>query len=638
MHDFEGLLKKYWGYQTFRPMQKDIIQSVWEGNDTLALLPTGGGKSVCFQIPALAMAGLCIVITPLIALMKDQVEQLKKRKIPAIAIYSGMHPREIDIALDNCVYGNIKFLYVSPERLKTELFIERAKRMKVCLLAVDEAHCISQWGYDFRPPYLEIAAFRTYIPNSKIIALTASATKVVEEDIQEKLGFKDGKIFKKSFTRSNLSYSCIYEENKMRKLLHILRRVQGSSIVYVRSRKRTKDIADELKKNGIRADYYHAGLSNEIRSGKQDNWIGDKTRVMVATNAFGMGIDKPNVRTVIHLDLPDTLEAYYQEAGRAGRDEKRAFAVVLFNQNDVARLRNKVSQEFPTIPYLRRVYQSLANYLKLAVGSSNLASFDFELEDFQKTFNLEPITTYYAVKKLEEEGFVQLNETFYNPSRLFIAVDNKLLYEYTIANADHDIIIKTILRMYGGELFSNFITISENEIARNTKTNLPHIIKALQLLHQKNIVIYEPRKDKPQLTFTTARFDASKLPINEKTMEERKALTIEKMEAVINYAGHLVRCRNSLILSYFGEEAKEDCGVCDNCLNKKKKVEINASYNKYKSLILEILREKSFSIEEVHEKISPPNAKDFVECLRIMVGNEEIQYLENGKIRAKDNS
>lgn len=638
MHDFEGLLKKYWGYQTFRPMQKDVIQSVWEGNDTLALLPTGGGKSVCFQIPALAMEGLCIVITPLIALMKDQVEQLKKRKIPAIAIYSGMHPREIDIALDNCVYGNIKFLYVSPERLKTELFIERAKRMKVCLLAVDEAHCISQWGYDFRPPYLEIAAFRTYIPNSKIIALTASATKVVEEDIQEKLGFKDGKIFRKSFTRSNLSYSCIYEENKTRKLLHILKRVQGSSIVYVRSRKRAKDIADELKKNGIRADYYHAGLSNEIRSGKQDNWIGDKTRVMIATNAFGMGIDKPNVRTVIHLDLPDTLEAYYQEAGRAGRDEKKAFAVVLFNQNDIARLRNKVNQEFPPIPYLRRVYQSLANYLKLAVGSSNLASFDFELEDFQKTFNLEPITTYYAVKKLEEEGFVQLNETFYNPSRLFIAVDNKLLYEYTIANADHDIIVKTILRMYGGELFSNFITISENEIARNTKTNLPHIIKALQLLHQKNIVIYEPRKDKPQLTFTIARFDASKLPINEKAMEERKALTIEKMEAVINYAGHLVRCRNGLILSYFGEEAKEDCGVCDNCLNKKKKVEIGASYSKYKSKILEILRDGSFSIEEIHEKTSPPNAKDFVECLRIMVGNEEIQYLENGKIRAKDNS
>lgn len=632
MDSLEAVLQKYWGFNQFRSLQKEIIQSVLEGNDTLALLPTGGGKSICFQIPALTLDGICIVVTPLIALMKDQVEQLKKRGIPAIAIFSGMHYREIDIALDNCVYGNIKFLYVSPERLKTEIFIERAKRMKVSLLAVDEAHCISQWGYDFRPPYLEIASFRNYVPNSKIIALTASATKVVEEDIKEKLGFKESKVFKKSFTRSNLSYSCIHEENKIKKLFHILKQVPGSSIVYVRSRKRTKDIAEQLIKNGIKADYYHAGLSNETRSKKQDSWIADRTRVMVATNAFGMGIDKPNVRTVIHMDLPDTLEAYYQEAGRVGRDEKRAFAVVLFNQNDIQGLRTKVIQEYPPVPYLRRVYQSLANFLKVAVGSSNLASFDFETDDFQKTFNLEPIATYYAVKKLEEEGFIQLNETFYNPSRIFINVDNKALYEYTIAHAEHDSLIKTILRMYGGELFSNFITISEAEIARNTKTNPSHITKSLLLLHQRNIIIYDPRKDKPQLTFITSRYDASKLPINEKALEERKNKAIEKMEAVINYTEHFLRCRNSLILEYFDEAVIKDCGVCDNCLNKKKDHHGSSSYSLYKDLINEALKEGPLSVEEIQNLVKPPTIKEFIECVRIMIGSEELKYLETGKI------
>jgi ATP-dependent DNA helicase RecQ len=632
MHSIKEILKYYWGYDEFRPLQEDIIQSVLDGYDTLTLLPTGGGKSICFQVPALALQGVCIVVTPLIALMKDQVEQLKKRKIPAVAIYSGMNNFEIDITLDNCIYGNIKFLYVSPERLKTEIFIERVKRMKVSLLAIDEAHCISQWGYDFRPPYLEIAHFRQYIPGAKIIALTASATKPVVEDILEKLEFKNPKVFRKSFTRVNLSYSSIYEENKNKKLLEILKKVPGTSIVYVRSRKRTKEIATLLQRQGISADYYHAGLTNDIRSKKQEYWINNKIRVIVATNAFGMGIDKPDVRTVIHMDIPDSLEAYYQEAGRAGRDGKMSYAVILFDKRDLTILSTKVLQEFPEISFIKKVYQSLANYFKIAVGSSNMASFDFNIEDFQKTFNLTPVSTYFSIKKLEEEGFIQLNESFYAPSKLFIKMDNKTLYEYIIANPEHEHFIKTLLRMYGGELFTNFHKISEFEIGRNLQLDTRDILRILNLLHQKGIIIYEPMKDKPQLTFITPRFDAAKLPLNEKAMEARKQLGIQKMEAIIGYTEHLFKCRNSMIIEYFDETVERDCGKCDNCLNKKKtnKLEINHQENRDK--ILNKLKEAPCTLDEINTFLEPISNNDFVSTIRSMISTGELRYCKDGKV------
>ena len=632
MNNIHEILKTYWGYESFRSLQEDIINSVLKGNDTLALLPTGGGKSVCFQIPALVMGGVCIVVTPLIALMKDQVHQLKRRNISAASIYSGMSNREIDITLDNCIYGQVKFLYVSPERLKTEIFIERAQRMKVSLLAIDEAHCISQWGYNFRPPYLEIAKFRSYIPQAKIIALTASATAEVEQDIIEKLEFKRTSVFRKSFSRTNLSYSCIYEENKLRKLLQILKKVPGASIVYVRSRKRTKDIANELKRSGIKADYYHAGISTELRSEKQEAWINNRTRVIVATNAFGMGIDKPDVRTVVHMDLPDNLESYYQEAGRAGRDEKKAFAVVLFDHADLENLRKRIELEFPPVELMRKVYQCLSNYLKVAVGSSSMASFDFDLEDFQTTFKLEPMATYYCIKKLEEEGFIQLNESFYNPSKLNIPVSNTGLYEFLIAHGSYDHIIKTILRMYGGEIFNHYINISEKEIARNAKLSPSEVNTLLTQLNQRGIFTYEPKKEKPQLTFIAARYDAASLQINIKALEQRKKKAQNKVEAVIHYTEHLFRCRTNLILQYFNEEPKEECGVCDNCLSKRKLRNEQPNLDRFRIELTAALKERDLSINELIESLKPAHEKELISCIRTLVSTSEIKYQENGKL------
>ena len=407
IHD---ILKQYWNYDSFRPLQEDIIQSILSRRDTLALLPTGGGKSVCFQVPALAKEGVCIVVTPLIALMKDQVEQLKRRRIMAAAIYSGMNWHEIDIVLDNCIHGTTKFLYVSPERLRTDIFLTRVKQMKVSLLAIDEAHCISQWGYDFRPAYLQIAAFRQLLPAVPLIALTASATDPVKIDICEKLEMREPAVFQSTFARANLSYSAFFEENKDARLLRILQNVQGSSIIYVRNRRRTKDVADWLNRNGIRADFYHAGVPNKQRSEKQEAWIRNRSRVMVATNAFGMGIDKPDVRSVIHIDLPDTLEAYYQEAGRVGRDGQRAYAVALYSQRDLDELARNVDQKYPPIDLLRRVYQALSNYYKVPVGGGEFDTFDFDLQDFTGTFGLPLSETHFAIKLIEEEGFVQLSE------------------------------------------------------------------------------------------------------------------------------------------------------------------------------------------------------------------------------------
>lgn len=594
------ILQKYWGYEAFRTMQEDIIDSIIAGQDTLALLPTGGGKSICFQVPALMSDGLCLVISPLIALMKDQVEQLKRRKIPAAAVYSGMSYREIDILLDNAAHGAYKFLYVSPERLKTDLFLERAKKMNLNLLAIDEAHCISQWGYDFRPPYLEIANFRELFPDLPCIALTATATEDVKIDIRDKLNFKNAAVFQKSFARDNLSYSVRKVDNKESKLFEILRKVAGTSIVYAKSRKRTKDIAQLLSKNGFSADFYHAGLAQADRNAKQDAWLNGKTRIIVATNAFGMGIDKPDVRTVIHWELPDNLESYYQEAGRAGRDEKPAFAVALYHPQDFKAMLERHELAHPELDFLKKLYQSLANYFKIAIGSGQMQSYNFDIQDFCQHNNYEVYPIFHALKILEEEGFIQLNEQFYRPSGLHFKLAYKDLYAYEVANAKFEKLLKTVLRIYGGELYQQVISVNELQIAKMTELSPLEVVRQLKYLDKEGVVNYWPKSDSPQLTFLEQRYDANKLPINKKRLDERKQSKYEKLMAVKNYVENDLVCRTLKLLQYFGEYKVESCGVCDVCINEKKL----ANYDKdLEQKIMEALVHAPLTIEQLSETI-----------------------------------
>jgi len=630
--DPKTILKQYWGYEQFRPMQEDIIQSVLQGNDTLALLPTGGGKSICFQVPALINEGVCIVITPLIALMKDQVEQLKKRNISAEAIYSGLSKREIDIKLDNCIYGGIKFLYVSPERLKTDIFRERLKKMTISLLAIDEAHCISQWGYDFRPPYLEIAEVRPIIEDVPVIALTATATPDVQQDIVEKLEFKAGhKHFQKSFARANLSYAVREEEDKERKLLEVLKSVPGTAIVYARTRKQTKELALLLIRSGLSADFYHAGLTHEQRVTKQDQWIHNQTRIIVATNAFGMGIDKPNVRLVVHMDVPENLESYYQEAGRAGRDEKKAYAVIIYNKLDIEKVKERLKQEHPPVEYLKQVYQALANYYKLAVGSGEGQSFDFDVHEFSESFNLNHLQVFYALKKLEEEELVQLNESFHSPSRLHINVDNSELYKFQIANAKYDVFIKALLRLYGGELFNSFVIISETQIAKLLSISVDQVIKALQHLNGIDILLYDPKKDKPQLVFIQPRKSVDNLGLNTKRLKQREETAKTKLDAAINYVRHDSRCRTQLLLEYFGEVSYEKCGVCDICVAEKRRNNIKHEH-KYHHQVHHLLESGALTIDDIVEQINPTDKETFLEVIREMVDAGELQYDEHWKL------
>ncbi|UZR94651.1 RecQ family ATP-dependent DNA helicase [Chondrinema litorale] len=632
MTDIKKILYQYWNYTSFRPMQEDIIHAVLDNKDTLALLPTGGGKSICFQVPALVKEGVCIVVSPLIALMKDQVFQLESRGIQAKAIYSGMSQKEIDITLDNAIYGNVKFLYVSPERLKTDIFLARATKMNISLLAIDEAHCISQWGYDFRPPYLEITHFRRMIPEIPCIALTATATEEVREDIQEKLNFgSDAAFFQKSFARNNLSYSVYYEENKEKRMLDILSKVKGSAIVYVRSRKRTKQYADYLSSRNINASYYHAGLSNEERAKRQDDWIHNRKRVIVATNAFGMGIDKPDVRLVIHLDLPDNLEAYYQEAGRAGRDEKKAYAVVLYNKNDLLQLKDNIEISHPSADTIKKVYQALSNYLKIAVGSGYMESYDFDLEDFVKTFQLGYLETYHALKKLEEQNFIQFNESFYSPSRLRILFNHEKLYEFQVANKNADKLIKMLLRVYGGELLNNFININEKKLAELMKMNTFTIQKNLEALNDVGVIAYEQRKDIPQLLFLTERFLANQLPVNKKLLDDRKKSYANKVEAVINYVEDKETCNTAILLRYFGEFTRKECGICGNCIAKKRKSKSVDSA--LPDLLINTLKKDLLTPEELVDKLGRNRKDEILNTVKILLDNNEVYYTETGRLK-----
>jgi ATP-dependent DNA helicase RecQ len=631
MIDLHAILRRYWGYDTFRPFQEEAIKTVLNGIDTLVLLPTGGGKSVCFQVPVMAMDGVCIVVTPLIALMKDQVEQLKKRGIPAAAIHSGMSRTEIDITLDNCIHGITKFLYVSPERLRTDIMIARSKQMNVCLLAVDEAHCISAWGYDFRPSYLLIAEFRKLIPGVAVMALTATATEEVRADILDKLEMRSARVFKQSFARANLSYSAFAEESKERKLLQVLKNVPGSAIIYVRTRKRTKDLANWLSRQGISAQSYHAGLLFKDRSDRQSAWIKNHIRVVVATNAFGMGIDKPDVRAVIHFDLPDNLEAYYQEAGRAGRDEKKAYAVALFNKIDLEELSDSIERKYPSIEILKRVYQALANYYKIAIGGGEFAAFDFDIQEFTGIFGLPVSETHYALKLLEEEGFIQLNENFNDPAKIHFLIDNRQLYDFQIRYQEFDSFIKVILRMYGGEVFTEYVRISESELAQVYFAPEPEVTRKLRFLMERDILIYEPRKDKPQLSFLTPRYDAALLPLNVFEIGKKKERDLGKARAVARYASHEHLCRTLLLLEYFNEFDAQECGVCDNCI-KNRRIE-NQNYTGLNEAITNYLNEGGpvtpLSLSQAFENVAEA---DFLKALQELIEEEVIRYDPIGKL------
>jgi len=618
------LLKQYWNHDTFRPMQEEIIKSVLLGHDTLALLPTGGGKSVCFQIPALAKEGICIVVSPLIALIKDQVEGLKAKGIDAVSIVSGMSKREIDLALDNCIYNPVKFLYLSPERLLSELVQERIKYMKVNLIAVDEAHCISQWGYDFRPPYLHIADLRDLHPDVPVLALTATATAEVREDIQQKLRFTRPNVFQKSFERRNISYVVMNEENKLRKLLDIAKGVKGSGIVYVRSRKETAEIAKFYNENGIKADFYHAGLDVEVRSKKQDNWIRNHTRVIVATSAFGMGIDKADVRFVIHKDLPESLEAYYQEAGRGGRDEQKAYAVLLYSPADRYKEEKKFELNFPSIEEIKRIYHCLANYYQLAYGAGEGISFDLDIGDFCARYKLDAIKTLSALKFLEQDEYVSFNESVFLPSRFRFEVFNEQLYNFQIQNPGWDPFIKTLLRSYGGA-FDNYVRLREFDLSKRSHMSTQQVIEGLNKLQEYGILNYLPQTDHPQVTWIKPRMDADNLYINKAYIETRKTNYRNKIEAVFAYSLHR-RCRSQMLLAYFDETNAPKCGICDICLEEKRERNADEIGDVITNEIVELLSVSSLDASELITSLKSGVEKERIETIRML--------LDAGKIKS----
>ena len=545
-----------------------------------------------------------------------------------------MNRQEIDITLDNCIHGRTRFLYVSPERLRTEIMIERTKQMDVSLLAVDEAHCISQWGYDFRPSYLLIADFRTLIPDTPVMALTASATSEVQADIVEKLQMKAPRIFRQSFARANLSYSTFEEENKERKLAGILQKVPGTAIVYVRTRKRTQYIADWLKRQNIRADYYHAGLSFADRTEKQNAWINNKIRVIVATNAFGMGIDKPDVRAVVHMDLPDSLEAYYQEAGRAGRDSRKAYAVALYNKKDIDDLEKGIEQKYPSTDILRRVYQSLSNYFKIPVGGGEFSSYDFDIKDFTTVFGLVASDTHYALKLLEEEGFIQLSDGYNDSSKLHLLVNNRQLYDYQLRYPDYDKFLRVLLRMYGGELFTEYVRIVENDIAHALYISTKEVLRGLNFLQERSIIVYEKRRDKPQLTFLTPRFDSELLPLNTSGITKKKERDVHKMQAVIHYAEHEYQCRTLLLLNYFNEKDGSPCGICDNCVRRKKEKPEDVDSGLGNEIMVYLRKDGPLTPRLLAGAFDQIPEKKLLEVVRFLIDEEQIGYDESGRLKS----
>ncbi len=587
MNNFTDILFRYWGYTKFRPLQEEIVQSVFDGKDTLGLMPTGGGKSLTFQVPAMAMEGICIVITPLIALMLDQVGNLKKRNIKAVAIHSGMSKEEIDVVMDNCIYGDIKFVYVSPERLGTGLFRARLQGMKVCLIAVDEAHCISQWGYDFRPSYLRIAELKSYLPETPVLALTATATLKVIDDIQEKLAFREKNVYRKSFERKNLIYRVDNTEDKLNRMEKIIKSIPGTGIIYVRNRKKTSDVALYLKKCGISADYYHAGLKHEIRNQKQADWQKGTTRVIVATNAFGMGIDKPDVRFVIHLDLPDSLEAYFQEAGRAGRDEKEATAILIYNESDRKSSLQRVKTNFPDLDIVKKVYHALGNFLQVPIGAGKDQSYDFIFADFLSRYKIHALVAHSCLQILQREGYIEVTDELHNPSLVHFIVQRDDLYKFQVANAQFDGFIKLILRSYTG-LFTSYVPVNEDLLAKRSGLKVYDIYNYLNKLKTMGVINYIPRKKNPVVIYTEERLDVSHLRFSPENYRFLKDRFIEKMDEVLHYASSENKCRSQMLLAYFGEKDTVRCGNCDVCL---KRNELGLSNYEF-DIILDELKSK----------------------------------------------
>ncbi len=597
------ILQQYWGFDAFRPLQEDVIHSVLNGTDTLALMPTGGGKSLCYQVPAMATNGTCLVISPLIALMKDQVEGLRKKNITAYAIYSGMSYKEVINTLKVVTESNCKFLYVSPERLETSLFKEYLPGMGIELIAVDEAHCISQWGYDFRPPYLRIAALREELPGVPVLALTASATQHVQNDICEKLQFSKQTIFRQSFERVNLSYSAFPIDSKITKIIEILTKVPGTAIVYCKSRKRTKEISELLHLQNISSDYYHAGLTQEERSRKQEAWIDNKTRVIVCTNAFGMGIDKPDVRSVVHADVPDCLENYYQEAGRAGRDGKKSYAVLLYDEKDLTELGEMVAVRFPSLQTIRNVYEAVVNYLQLPTGANDGQYYDFDITDFIKKFKLDSHTALYSLKALEQEGWLGFNEQVFRPGTIQFTVTKDYLYRFEEENPKLEPVIKALLRAYEG-IFDHPSFISEIMIAQLVKKDIDDVKKLLAELNNARIIDYLPRKESPQLFLLRNRVKAGDLVIDMAAYNLRKQRFQQRIKDMTSYIKEEMKCRSRIIGSYFGDDALSPCGICDNCLRQKAITLSKEEFEVIHKGILNIVKAQPLHIKNLMSKLN----------------------------------
>lgn len=631
---YQAILKRYWGYDSFRPLQLDAIKSIASGQDTLVLMPTGGGKSIIYQVPTLASTGVCIVITPLIALMKDQVDRLRKHRILAEAIHAGRSHREIDRILDNCIYGDVKFLYISPERIDSEMFRMRCARMDVALIAVDEAHCISQWGYDFRPSYLQIARLRDLCPNTPILALTASATPKVAEDIMYQLRFDKPNIKRMSFARSNLSYVVRHTEDKREHLLRIVNNVSGSGIVYVRTREKSETITQFLQQNGITADFYHGGLGFLSRNLKQEQWINGQNRIMVATNAFGMGIDKADVRFVIHYDICDSLEAYYQEAGRAGRDGKPAYAVLLVSDDDPSRAGQRLRLEFPPLDTIRAVYEKLFNYLQVAIGEGKNRSFSFNIHDFASRMKLYPPTAVNALKILQQNGYLILTDETDNPPRIRFIVQRDDLYRMRVIRRELDHIITVLLRQYSG-LFSDFIPIDEQEIAHLSGYQIEHVRELFKQLWQLHIIRYIPGNRSPILMLTEERLPEENVRIAPESYKLREEIAREHVDAIFRYANNQDKCRSLMIQHYFGEQSATPCGRCDLCLERRKNrttAPETTNRNQIRTLLLERLKKANLGVKQLAENIPFPIDTILAEVSALIEEDKIIEDL-NGKLR-----
>jgi ATP-dependent DNA helicase RecQ len=618
------LLKKHWGFDQFRGLQEDIILSILNKNDTLGLMPTGSGKSICFQIPSLVLGGTTLVISPLIALMNDQVQNLKKKGFSAIAISAAMHYNEIDVALNNAALGHVQFIYISPERLQNENFRQKLSYLPINLIAVDEAHCISQWGYDFRPSYLKIAELRTYFQDVNIIALTASATKVVADDIQNQLAFKNQKVFRQSFVRNDLRYVVQYEENKIIRLQKLISNIGGSGIIYVRNRKKTEDLALFLKKNKISSLAYHAGLKFEDRQNIQDQWLENKIQVIVATNAFGMGIDKPDVKFVVHLDLPESLEAYFQEAGRAGRDGKFAYSTIFYTKADQQRLLDNFKFAFPDLDYIKQTYQAICNYFQIAVGSGQGFSVEFDIDKLCNSYNLSPLLVYNSIKFLEKENYISYLDGGYEPAKIMFLSSKEDLYLFQIRFPKYELLIKTLLRSYGG-LFENYGNIKEKDLAFRTKTNVQLVKENLEYLDKQQILSFIPQSSLPKLFFNQDRINGKYLEFNPNNYYHLKQRYSERIQSVIDYTENDKLCRQVQLLMYFNEIDYTNCGHCDICINNRQK-----DLEKIKQQIIQVLTNNLYSLEQLNSHMKNLNSVSWIKIFNEMIDDGIIKSSEKG--------